>query len=342
MNIKSDGMRKLLFNSVTISIPKNIIQFALGVILYWVMFGLPDVYTTFIALIGFLVAYSSVYIYNDLVDHKEDRRDREKIKWKLVAGGHLGTNSSKVLTVLFAVVGLAVSLVVSRWFFLIILGMLFLNFLHSSPYTRFKKSLGKTTVNMTAIEFLKFCCGWFALTTDLVKFPFWVVFAFAIVYTTSYLIYKFRFKGGSIRSNKKLFIGLGILGAVSYIISFFQYGFPISMILLIIIPLFVLFLFKKMDIDVHRINNMILIEYLLLPVVIISFLVLTIPFVAQANQEIASKIDTYAEDIIQEIPEDIKEPIENITDELKKYESLEDIEKDIKEGFENITNITNP
>ncbi|MCK4532078.1 MAG: hypothetical protein KAT94_04360, partial [Candidatus Aenigmarchaeota archaeon] len=88
-------MKRTFFNSVTISLPKNIIQFSLGVILYWFLLGIPNTYTTLLALSGFLIAYSSVYLYNDMVDHKEDRRDREKLKWKLVAGGHMGVNSAR-------------------------------------------------------------------------------------------------------------------------------------------------------------------------------------------------------------------------------------------------------
>jgi len=333
-------MKKWLFNSVTISLPKNTVQFSLGVVLYWIIFGMPDIYATALALTGFLTAYSSVYLYNDMVDHKEDKKDTEKLKWKPIASGHLNIHHSRYLTIIFAFTGLLLSFLAGRWFFILVLLMLILNILHSSPLTRFKKSLRKTALNMTAIEFLKFSCGWFALTSDLTKFPFWLILAFSIVYTASYLIYKFKFSGGIIKSNKKLFIAIGAAGSFSYTISFIQYGFPLSMILLVTIPLFVLLLFKQMDIKFHRINNMIIIEYLLLPVVIISFMILSIPIIAQANENIISTIDKYEENLMEEIPDTITQPIENITSELNKYEKLEDIENEIKEGLDNITNIS--
>jgi len=332
-------MKAIIFNSITISLPKNIVQFSLGVLLYWFMIGVPDVYVTIVALLGFLLAYSSVYLYNDAIDYEEDKKDNEKLKWKLVASDHLSVRSAKMIALVFAVTGLTVSLFIGRWFFIINAGMLFFNFLHSHPRIRFKKQLKKTAVNMTIIEFLKFSCGWFALTSNLTKFPFWLIVAFSAVYTSSYLIYKFGFRGKIIRSNKKLFTGLAAVGVFSYVLSFLMYGFPLSMILLIIIPLFIIMLFKWMDIEFHRINNMIVIEYLLLPIVIISFILLSVPVFGQTNQAIAKFIENCTEKLIDEVPDNIKKPMENLTEEVKKYGSLEDFEEDLKKGLENISNI---
>jgi hypothetical protein len=156
----------------------------------------------------------------------------------------------------------------------------------------------------------------------------------------SYLIYKFKFKGSIIKGNKKMFVTIGLLGAFSYVVSFLQYGFPLSMILLIVIPLSILLLMKKIDIEFHKINNMIVIEYLLLPVVIISFLVLMVPFVGQANERIADTIDIYKEIVVNEIPENIMEPVDNLTGGLGKYKTIDDIQSEIETGIENITNAT--
>jgi 4-hydroxybenzoate polyprenyltransferase len=330
-------LKELLFNSITISLPKNVVQFSLGVILFWFLMDMPDVYTTLFSLAGFLVAYSSVYLYNDVVDCNEDKKDREKIKWKIVAGGMLSATQAKTLTVVFASTGLFLSFMVNKWFFLIILAMLLLNFLHSSPQTKFKKSMRKTAVNMTAIEFLKYSCGWFALTTDISRFPFWMMMTFAVVYMASYLIYKFKFKGSIIKSNKKMFLAIGIFGGLSYFVSFIQYGFPLSMTLLVVIPLSILLFLKQIEIEFHRINNMIIIEYLLLPLVIISFVILMVPVVGQANENMVTTIGTYKEMAIKEMPEDIKKSVDNITDELKKYRTIEDIENGIKTNIENIS-----
>jgi len=214
--------------------------------------------------------------------------------------------------------------------------------LHSSPLTKFKKGIYKTTFNMTVIEFLKYSCGWFAFTTNISKFPFWLILAFSVVYTTSYIIYKFKFKGKVIKENKKLFWGLGILGVVSYMVSLVYYVFPLTLIFLILVPVVVLLIFKYMNVEVHRISNMIMIEYILLPLVIICFVILTIPAVGNANDQIADGLtnmsDRITDTIADRIPDTVIKPIENLSGELERYETLEDVVNKVNETISNITN----
>lgn len=333
-------IRRALFNSITISLPKNIIQFSIGAVLFWVMFGFPDIGTVAFSLLSFLVAYSSVYLYNDLVDRHDDKRDREKSKWKLIAGGHLSIPVARFLATATALAGLAGSFLVSRWFFGIVALMLLLNFLHSNPRVRFKEDLKKTSVNMTAIEFLKFSCGWFALTSNISEFPFWIILSFSVVYTFSYLIYKFKFKRDTVRKNKKIIVPLAASGVLSYVISVFAYGIPLSLLLLTVIPLFMLLLFRQRDVNLHKINNMIVVEYILLPVIILSFLILSIPFFSLTNQTMAKTIDEYREDLEKNVPDGIITPIDNLTERLEKYGTLEEVERKLKEGIGNASRDT--
>lgn len=322
------NLKNLLYNSITISLPKNAVQFFLGTVLFWLIIGIPNPLTTIVALTGFLLTYSSVYLLNDIVDHKEDLKSREKLKWKLVAGKMIGIRKALILSLLLLFSGLSVSLYVSRWFFIIMALLIFLNFLHSSPWTKFKKSLPKTSVNMTIIQFLKFSTGWFALTSNISEFPFWLILGFSIVYTASYIIYKFGFRGKRIKSRKGFFWTLGIIGGASYIISFIIYGFPLSLIFLVMIPTVILLFFKRIRWKCHKITNMIILEYLLLPIIIVSFLVVLFnPVFAEVNYQIAKDIENYTGEISDALPKTMKEPIKNISDELKKYKNLEDIEE---------------
>jgi 4-hydroxybenzoate polyprenyltransferase len=71
-------LKKILYNSVTVNLPKNIFQLMLGVILFVVVFGYPDITKLLMAIAGLGLAYSSVYIYNDIIDRDEDRHDPQK------------------------------------------------------------------------------------------------------------------------------------------------------------------------------------------------------------------------------------------------------------------------
>ncbi len=334
-------LKRFLFNSVTISLPKNIVQFFLGVILYWFLVGTPDTYTTLISMSGFVLAYSSVYLFNDIFDYKEDMKDDEKLKWKPIASGHLSIGRAKMIAVVLVLLGLSVSMFVNLWFFIFVIAMIFFNMLHSSPLTRFKKDLYKTTANMTIIEFLKYSCGWFALTSNISRFPFWLIMAFSVVYVTSYIIYKFNFRGKIIREKRKLFWGMGIFGILAYIISLVHYGFPLTLIFLVLIPLVVLVIFRYMNVEVHRISNMIFIEYLLLPFIIICFVILTIPSVGHANESLAEGITNISgsvtDTISENVPYAVMKPIENISDRMKEYETLDDLAEKINRTFSGVT-----
>lgn len=320
-------LKQWFYNSIGNNMPKNAIQFSLGVVFYYLIFGIPDALLVFLAFAGFMLTYSSVYVFNDLMDIEEDKKHPQKLKWKFIANGTVGKESAVSVLFLLMFSGLGLSLLVGKWFAAIMVMLLVLNFLHSSNFTRFKKSKWKTAFNMTAIEFLKYSCGWFALTSNLASFPFWMVLCLAVSYNAGYIIYKFDFRGRMIRQNRLLFGSMGAVGVGSYAISVLVYDFPLALFMMFVMAALVIATIKYSRLECHSMNNMMIIEYVLLPLMIISFLAMGISQVAAVNGVIREGITDVRTDIVQSIPEDIRNPVEGVIQELGRYQNAEDVEK---------------
>jgi 4-hydroxybenzoate polyprenyltransferase len=313
-------LKSLLYNSVTVSLPKNIVQFLLGVVLFWIITTGFDIPLTLLAMAAFVITYSSVYFYNDVIDAEDDRRDSDKKAWKLVASGVLGKRAASFLGTAFLLVGLSLSVLVNVWFMLLMSALVVLNFLHSSPYTGFKKRVHLAAANMTAIEFLKYSSGWFALTSNLSLFPLWLVMCFALIYSGVYLVYKFRFKGKIIKENKHIIVIIGIASAFSYVSSIILYGFALPMILLLVIAVLMAWHSKSRKL---KFMNWLWVEFILLPIFLLAFLMLSVPQIAQANANITETIDQYMEDFYSQLPEDMSQGLRDLTE--PQYESLDDM-----------------
>ena len=333
------NLKNVLYNSVTVSLPKNIIQFFLGFVLYWLLFGSFDPYVLVLALSGFLLSYSSIYFFNDIVDFKEDSKDTEKKEWKLVASGVLSKKAALAIGLAFMVSGLLLSALVNGWFLNIMAAMLLLNFLHSSPYTKIKKRVMPTTINMTVIEFLKYSCGWFAFTGNISMFPFWIMMTFSLVYMGIYMVYKFRFKGSILRSRKWLLGSIALLTAVSYGLSMILYTFALALVILlaasVVLIAFSMGVGKKLSF-----MNWLWVEFVILPLVIIAFLALTIPFIGQANTELTEHIGEYKETVYKKLPNDVVTGLRNLSEPT--YDSLEEVQDKVLNISMNLSNLTLP
>lgn len=280
--------RKLAYNSVSISAPKNAIQYAFGALLFYLTFGFMDAPRSLLGLAGFLLAYSSVYLYNDIIDADEDSRNEKKKRWKLVASGELSIGMAKLIGAVMLISGLALSLAVGPAFLGIIALVLLLNFLHSSPYTRFKKSRGKTVFNMSAIEFLKFSAGWFAVG-QIEGFPFWIFLLFSLSYVVGYMLYKFDLGREHVKQNRLLFYSLGAACAVSYLMSFALYRLQLAMLLSIALPAAALSVMKLTGWS-RRMRSMIAMEYIILAVVMASFILMLNPVFSEANRQLVAAL----------------------------------------------------
>ncbi|HDD46200.1 MAG TPA: hypothetical protein ENG42_01890 [Candidatus Aenigmarchaeota archaeon] len=326
------GLKKFIYNSIMISLPKNIIQFLLGIVLFTIIFGHFDTIKAVIGLVAFVATYSCVYIFNDIFDIEEDKKDKEKLEWKIIASGELGIDKAVTILIAMLLLGLSLSTFLSLWFFAMMLLLLFLNLLHSSPFTKFKKSLYKTSINMTLIEFIKYSTGWFALTNNISHFPVWFILTLSSAYTFSYITYKFKLDIKWVKNNKVVAGSIALLTMGSYIISLLVYTFPVSMIILFIAPVIVLLISKLFSWE-GRMKNMLFIEYVLLPLLLISLLILTNPVVKSMNEKLVESIDSYKELASNAMPSIIVKPLENITSTIKAYESLDDIEEKINTTF---------
>lgn len=330
--------KKLLINSITLNIPKNIIQFLMGVVFYITFFGLPEAGITIFSLAAFLITYSAVYVYNDITDAKEDAKHCEKKSWKLVACGLITRRQGWTLYILFLVVGLSMSALVNAYFLLMMAALVGLNYLHSSPKFRFKESLRKTAVNMTVIELLKYSVGWFALTGNISNFPFWVALVLSLSYNTSYIIYKAERKKDLVRDNKRFFASMGCILLASYLISFFAYGIPLIMILMLLVPSFALAIFRYISMEYNKLNGTLSIMFTLMFAIFISFLIIINPPVAEANQKIAHEIDAYASTVKEKMPETLVDSMDEIREELDRYEELDEIVDELNDSIVNFTN----
>jgi len=320
----------LFYNSIGVNLPKNIIQYLLGTVLYLVLIGPFDIVPAILGMIGFVLVYSSVYLFNDLMDVKEDKKKADKKEWKIIAYGKMGTETAISMMFLLIVIGFFISAFVSTWFVMLMVALLFLNLLHSSSFTRFKKNLYKTSVNMTIIQFIKYSCGWFALTTNISQFPFWLVLSFALVYNICYLAYKIDFKRAHIKMEKALFVVMGIVFFFSYFYSMFVYNFPLALLVIMVFVIVVSLALKNSNIKIHSMRNRVFMEYVTLPIIILAFLLLMNPVVAGINSDMSTTLVNYTDDITCSIPEDVVNSLDTLKSNLEKYETLDDIKLDIE------------
>jgi 4-hydroxybenzoate polyprenyltransferase len=322
--------KKYLYNSITLNIPKNAFQFAIGAVLYLFIFGIINIAALLIGCAGFLAAYSSVYLLNDLNDVEEDKKDKEKIRWKLVANGQLSVRTAKILMYAFAATGFLLSFIVSKWFFLLVLGTVLLNVLHSWKHTRLKRSKWKTSVNMTGIEFLKYSSGWFALSSNISKFPFWLILTFSTAYVIFYFAYKLKLNETVMKNNLSVFVPLLFTLAFSFFASIFLYSFPLSVIIITISMSSIFFLLRYTNIWAYsRIKDLNVLMNLVLIVPILSFLLMLNPVMAGLNEKVNATINDYGSQVNEKLPENLKEGVSTINEKMEKYSSLDEIEKDL-------------
>ncbi|MCF6184315.1 MAG: UbiA family prenyltransferase [Bacteroidales bacterium] len=85
-------------------------------------------FNTLLAFLLFSLLASSVYIFNDLMDIKEDQAHPKK-RYRPLASGNISTQTAKVLIFLLALFALSVSLILNINLFIVLVSYFILNIL---------------------------------------------------------------------------------------------------------------------------------------------------------------------------------------------------------------------
>ena len=318
-----DNINPKNLHSQNLNFIKNSFQFIIGSALFFATMNGFSLSNFFIGLIGFVLSYHSVYSLNDLMDYYDDKKDDMRKHFKPLVNGKTKRTHMEAYSFLYLVIGLPLCFFVSTLFGFLVVISLLLNFLHSSPFIRLKKTRF-VLPNLFFIEFIKFSLGWFALSSYVNNFPFLFVAFLSTVYVLIYTYYKQNavnfFKSKSI-------VVLSIISFSLYIASIFSYPFKLALIL--IFPLgFILLITRKYDYHLLRVRIGTNLLNFISVCFVLSLLILSIPSVAEINNNICCKIDSIKENITEKIPENVKSEIASL-------------DKSIKENIEKIDNIEN-
>ena len=296
-----------------INLIKNALQYIGGSALYFFIFNEFSVLKFFLGLIGFLIAYHSVYRFNDIMDYKEDRKDNMRKQYKPLVTGKIKINNVVSQMFLFLIIGLPLCFFVSNLFGFLVLVTLFLNFLHSSNLIRLKKSRYLLIPNLFFIESIKYSLGWFSLTFSLERFPYFFMFFLSSSYVVAYFYYKQNVS--NFFGNLKIKI-LSIISIVFYIVSLFIYPFKIAIILPF--PLLFIYLIFKNRSSLEKFKMYVNIAFVGGTIFIILMLILPFPSIAELNNEISTKIDFVKDNITEMMPDYLKTNIEEIQEKIYK------------------------
>ncbi len=231
-----------IVDSTTINLPKNLVQYLIGFAFYILTFGSFDLMKLIFGALGFLISYSSVYIFNDLTDYKEDIKDEFKKQYKAIARGSFKIDYAVSLLFILSPIGLFFASLVSQAYLTAIVILLVLNYIYTAKPFRLKKKLKYAVILMFLMQIIKGYLGWITFTNDLTKFPYWVNMTFALSYIFGYVLYKKDVSDmkKTILKYKKYMLSLAGAIIASFFISLIIYPYKLPLLILIPCTFFVL------------------------------------------------------------------------------------------------------
>jgi 4-hydroxybenzoate polyprenyltransferase len=203
-----------------------------------------------LGLTAFLLTYSSVYVFNDLMDLEKDKK--HYIKWKRerpLPKGSIKPSTAKKTVILNLSLGLILSSLINPGVLLLNSLLFSINFVYS--YFHLKEKAVISIILITSLQFLKVINGWLINGLIINNFPLTIPLMYAGAYGFIILFYKGKwFKN---EKTKKALIGvIGILVLSFMITSLILYPFfRRSMLIAVIVFTPGVYLFMKFvkDID---------------------------------------------------------------------------------------------
>jgi 4-hydroxybenzoate polyprenyltransferase len=102
--------------------------------------GFPPIYESVLSIFAAAMLFSSVYIYNDIIDREMDAySDKEKKKGRPIAHEQVTVKTAYVFMIVTGLIGLLTSFMISMSTLLVAVSFYIIFFLYSYPPVRFKK-----------------------------------------------------------------------------------------------------------------------------------------------------------------------------------------------------------
>lgn len=170
----------------------TILVFSLGTVLFWKTNNIFNLTNYLTSLIAVTITYSSIYMFNDLMDLEYDKK--HYAEWKKnrpLASGEVQIKTAKKLILFSAITGILTSSLINTHLLITIILIITLNYLYS--YFKLKKKPVIGISVLIATQILKILSGWLSQSTNINNSPILFLLTFAFVYGAVSIIYKKRF-----------------------------------------------------------------------------------------------------------------------------------------------------
>lgn len=317
---------KILYNKTTFT--RNIAFYLIGVIFYFLIYRNFSFFNFFIGMFGFVLAYNSIYFFNDLIDYNKDKADKFRRKIKPLITGKFSFETAVMNLVLCLIIGISLSFYISFSYGILVMFLILLCYLH----TTFFKKIGTlfSYGNMVFIQIIKFSTGWFAFTTTMINYPFFIILAISFGYTFSYHFWKNQdqFLNISKKTNivklkeslsKK--INILFLTAIfgSFLASFLLYKFTLPIIVFLAISLCALGAFEfvkkryaKQDAKTAKIGN--IIGFFAIVSLMLMLVLMLNPATQEINDMVCKPFEQLRENITSCMPQPMIKAFDNLND----------------------------